>query len=91
MQLALVLQVFVITNTTVVDPSRGEKLAGQTVVVEGSRITAVGARVRVPRGGRVIDGRGTFVVPGFYDMHVHADVLGGRALRRRVTSRRLTR
>ncbi|HET7229749.1 MAG TPA: amidohydrolase family protein, partial [Longimicrobium sp.] len=46
----------------------------QTVVVRGSRIARVGpaARVAVPAGARVVDGRGKWVIPGMWDMHVHA-------------------
>ncbi|HYH78472.1 MAG TPA: amidohydrolase family protein [Longimicrobium sp.] len=63
-----------ITHATVVDVEGGRALADQTVLVQGSRITAVGpaARVAVPAGARVVDGRGKFVIPGLWDMHVHA-------------------
>ena len=45
----------------------------QTVIVEGGRIAAVGARssVAVPRGARVVDGRGSWLMPGLVDAHVH--------------------
>jgi imidazolonepropionase-like amidohydrolase len=53
-----------------------------TVVVEGTRITAVGtaASVRVPSGARVIDARGKYLIPGLWDMHAHLVVPGGRPL-----------
>jgi imidazolonepropionase-like amidohydrolase len=46
---------------------------GQTVVVDKGRIAAVGpsARVRVPAGARVIDGKGKTLVPGLWDAHMH--------------------
>jgi imidazolonepropionase-like amidohydrolase len=55
---------------TVVDVARGRRVAGQTVVVRGDRIAAVGprARVRVPADARVVDGRGRYVIPGLWDM-----------------------
>jgi imidazolonepropionase-like amidohydrolase len=31
-------------------------------------------------GARVIDGRGKFLIPGLWDMHVHTAIAGGRAL-----------
>jgi imidazolonepropionase-like amidohydrolase len=63
-----------ITHASVVDVESGRTLADQTVVVQGSRIAAVGpaASVAVPAGARVVDGRGKHVIPGLWDIHVHA-------------------
>jgi imidazolonepropionase-like amidohydrolase len=71
-----------ITRVTVIDVARGRRVPGQTVVVRGARLTAVGpaARVRVPAGARVIDGRGKFLIPGLWDMHVHFMNTGVSAL-----------
>ncbi|HMI43740.1 MAG TPA: amidohydrolase family protein [Gemmatimonadaceae bacterium] len=46
------------------------------MLVAGNRITFVGpaANARVPVGARVIDGRGKFLIPGLWDMHVHGFV-----------------
>jgi len=43
------------------------------VIVEGSRISAVGARgeVSVPANAKRIEARGITLVPGFVDVHVH--------------------
>ncbi len=43
------------------------------VIVEGSRISAVGARneVAVPANAKRIEARGITLVPGFVDVHVH--------------------
>lgn len=62
------------TNVAVVDVEKGALRLDQTVVIEGSRIAAVGdaQRIRPPRGARVIDGEGKFLMPGLWDMHVHA-------------------
>jgi predicted amidohydrolase YtcJ len=62
-----------IANVTVVDVAAGILRANQTVVVRGARIAAAGdaARVRVPAGARVVSGRGAFLIPGMWDMHVH--------------------
>jgi imidazolonepropionase-like amidohydrolase len=63
-------QTTAIRNVTVIDVIRGE--ARRTnVIVTGSKITAVGARARIPARAKVIDGRGRFVIPGLWDMHVH--------------------
>jgi imidazolonepropionase-like amidohydrolase len=71
-----------ITRVAVIDASDSAPRLEQTVVIRGNRIVAVGpARsVAVPRGARVVDGRGKFLVPGFWDMHVHTTVPGGRDL-----------
>jgi imidazolonepropionase-like amidohydrolase len=46
----------------------------ETVVVTGERISAAGpaASVTVPAGAERIDGRGKTLLPGLFDMHVHA-------------------
>jgi imidazolonepropionase-like amidohydrolase len=64
----------VITNVTVIDVEKGARSPNQTIVVSGNRITSVGpaANVNISTGSRVIDGRGKFVIPGLWDMHVHA-------------------
>jgi imidazolonepropionase-like amidohydrolase len=69
-------------RVTVIDASRSAPLHDQTVVIQGNRIAAVGPRtsVEVPPGARVVEGQGKFLVPGFWDMHVHTTVPGGRGL-----------
>jgi imidazolonepropionase-like amidohydrolase len=71
-----------ITGVTVIDVARGRRLPTQTVVLRGARLSAVGpaARVRVPAGARVVDGRGKFLIPGLWDMHVHFMNTGVSAL-----------
>jgi imidazolonepropionase-like amidohydrolase len=61
------------TDVTVIDVVDGASEPGRAVVVTGDRITAVGAvdGVVVPTGATVIDGRGKFLIPGLWDMHVH--------------------
>ncbi len=50
-------------------------LEHQTVVVRDGRVSVVGPakRVRPPRGARIIDGRGQYLLPGFSDMHTHPE------------------
>ena len=61
----------VLTNVTVIGAA--EVRPGQSVVIVGDRIEAVGpaAAVRVPPGARVVEGRGSFAIPGLWDMHTH--------------------
>ena len=44
-----------------------------TIVLEGSRIAAVGpdSLVKIPQGARVLDGKGKTLLPGLIDCHVH--------------------
>jgi imidazolonepropionase-like amidohydrolase len=68
-----------IVGATVIDGNGGAPLQNATVVITGSRITAVGpkASVTVPAGATVIDGAGKFVTPGFVDTNVHLSLYGG--------------
>jgi len=54
----------------VIDPA-GSVDAVQDVLIEDGKIARVGARLAVPAGAAVIDATGTWVCPGFIDMHVH--------------------
>jgi len=60
----------------VIDVASGATHPDNTVLVAGNRITFVGpaANATVPAGARVIDGRGKFLIPGLWDMHVHGFV-----------------
>jgi N-acetylglucosamine-6-phosphate deacetylase len=50
-----------------------EEILDSVVLVEGSKIAAVGrrGRVQVPHGAREIAARGKTIVPGFVDVHIH--------------------
>ncbi len=55
-------------------PMDGERVwQDQTVIVAGERIIAVGPAtiVKAPADASVIDGAGSFLIPGLCDMHVH--------------------
>jgi imidazolonepropionase-like amidohydrolase len=71
-----------VSHVTVIDGADSVPRRDQTVIIRGTRIAVVGpaARTNVPAGTRVIDGRGRFLVPGFWDMHVHTAVPDGREL-----------
>ncbi|HEY7237376.1 MAG TPA: amidohydrolase family protein [Gemmatimonadaceae bacterium] len=80
--LAAALQLVAITHVTVVDVERATSRADLTVVIDGPRITAIGpaATTSVPVGARTIEGRGKWLIPGLWDMHVHTAVPSGRQL-----------
>jgi imidazolonepropionase-like amidohydrolase len=62
-----------ITDVTVIDVTGAPAKPGQTVVVEGNRISQVGdaKKVHAPKGAQVVNARGLYVIPGLWDMHVH--------------------
>jgi len=60
-----------ITGVSVIPMTRDTLLRNVTVLVRDGWIAEVGARVRVPRGARTIDGTGKYLIPGLIDMHAH--------------------
>lgn len=64
----------VITDVTVINPGANSVQPHSMVVVNGNRITLVSRSAAVPlaKNTRVIDGRGKFLIPGLWDMHVHS-------------------
>lgn len=63
----------VINNVTVVDMTGSPPKPLMTVVIDRGRITQIGksSKIRIPKNARVIDARGKFLIPSFWDMHVH--------------------
>ncbi|WP_447610699.1 amidohydrolase family protein [Stenotrophomonas maltophilia] len=71
----------VIRNATVVDVEHASTLAGQSVVIRGEDIVAVGPDAQLRSqwsAARQIDAKGKYLIPGLWDMHVHFG--GGPAL-----------
>jgi imidazolonepropionase-like amidohydrolase len=63
----------VLANVNVIDATGAPVRVNMTVVIEGGRITEIGeaATVRSPRGARVVEAKGRYLIPGLWDMHVH--------------------
>jgi len=63
----------VINNVSVVDVRSGAILADQTVILERNHIASVGPSksAKYPRNAPSVNGRGYFLIPGLWDMHVH--------------------
>ncbi|MBD3827722.1 amidohydrolase family protein [Stenotrophomonas sp.] len=70
-----------IQHATIVDVEHGRTIPGQSVVVRGEDIVAVGEDRAIARewtASRRVEGRGRYLIPGLWDMHVHFG--GGPAL-----------
>ena len=65
-----------ITHVTVVDTETGKEIYDRTVVISGGRISEVrdSKGIKPPAGTKVVDGTGKYLIPGLWDMHVHAVV-----------------
>ena len=62
----------VITHVTVIDPRGGPPQQDMTIIVRRDRIEKIEkSSVAHAYEGRVLDGRGKFLIPGLWDMEVH--------------------
>ncbi|MCU1227654.1 MAG: hypothetical protein JWO97_538 [Acidobacteria bacterium] len=63
----------VLAHVTIIDATGAAPRPDMAVVIDGNRIVSItpSAKLRVPRGARVIDAAGKFLIPGLWDMHVH--------------------
>lgn len=61
------------THVAVIDPANSSVQSNMTVVITGDHIAEMGktAQIKVPKDTQVVDGRGKFLMPGLWDMHVH--------------------
>lgn len=61
------------THVAVIDTEGALIQQDMTVVIVGDHIADVGraVEIKVPSTAQVIDGRGKFLIPGLWDMHVH--------------------
>jgi imidazolonepropionase-like amidohydrolase len=71
-----------IRGVTVVDVTGGPSRPDQTLLISGNRIIAVGSSrdVRVPKGARIVDAPGKYVIPGLWDLHTHVTNFGRSSL-----------
>jgi imidazolonepropionase-like amidohydrolase len=62
-----------VEHVTLVEGASATPASDVTVITDGTRISAIGPsnRTTVPAGAETVDGRGRFLIPGLWDMHVH--------------------
>ena len=61
----------VIRAGTLIDGTGAAPVRNAVIIIQGDRITSVGANLQVPSGATVIDLSSATVLPGFIDAHVH--------------------
>src|SRR5687767_4116949 len=63
----------VFTNVTVIDMTGAPPKGDMTVIIEGSHLVKIGktTKIEIPKNAQIIDGKGKFLIPSFWDMHVH--------------------
>jgi imidazolonepropionase-like amidohydrolase len=64
----------IIRHATIVDVARARTVADQAVVLRGDDIVAVGGDADIAarwQAQRSVDGKGRYLIPGLWDMHVH--------------------
>src|SRR6267142_6744274 len=68
-----------VEHVRVFDSEQATAKENQTGVIEGERIVQAGAAASIqsPKDAEHIDGRGKTLLPGLFDMHVHAQPLDG--------------
>jgi imidazolonepropionase-like amidohydrolase len=63
-----------IVHVTVIDVTHGALHPDMTVIVRGNRIVEIKTSSRERfRDAEIVDGRGKFLIPGLWDMHVHTN------------------
>lgn len=63
----------VLSHVNVIDATGAPVQSDMTVIVKDQHIAEVttSGRARVPSHAKIVDGRGKYLVPGLWDMHVH--------------------
>src|SRR5690349_7734169 len=61
-------------HVTIIDVAAGSAHPDMTVVITGNRISKIGpmGKVSLQKGAKSVDATGKFLIPGLWDMHVHA-------------------
>ncbi len=63
-------EITVLKGATLIDGTGSAPKTNTNVVIRGNRIESIDSQ-RVPRGARVVDLSGKYIVPGLWDKHLH--------------------
>ena len=65
--------ILTIAHVNLIDATGGPVQADITVIVRGKQIVEIGksGKVVVSKAAKVVEGRGKYLIPGLWDMHVH--------------------
>ena len=72
--------VVALKGVRVIDGLGSAPRAGQTIIIAGGKIKAIGTSVEVPPGAKVIELSGRTVTPGLVMLHEHLNYFSGRAI-----------
>lgn len=64
---------FAFVNVSLITMNNERVLKNHTVIVSKGRIAEIGpaAKVKIPSGAKIIDGKNQYLMPGLSDMHIH--------------------
>lgn len=62
-----------IVNGTVL-PVVGKKFTNGVILIEGKKIKALGPKVKIPKGSKIIQAKRRFILPGLVEAHSHLGV-----------------
>ncbi|NNF00436.1 MAG: amidohydrolase family protein [Pyrinomonadaceae bacterium] len=60
-------------NVNLIPMNQEIVLKNQTVIIDGERIAGIGSAssTKIPKGAKIVDGTGNYLMPGLSDLHVH--------------------
>ncbi|KPU46303.1 imidazolonepropionase [Oxobacter pfennigii] len=61
----------ILIKNGIINTMSGKKYEKGCVLIEGTKIVEVGENISAPKGAKVIDAKGMFVMPGIIDAHCH--------------------
>jgi hypothetical protein len=64
-------QTLIIQNVTIIDATGADPRPAMSIGIENGQITAIKKSIKAPKASAIVDGTGKFLIPGFWDMHVH--------------------
>jgi imidazolonepropionase-like amidohydrolase len=63
--------ILIIKEVSIVDVEKGKLVHNQCVTILGNKIISISEKTPRIQNARIINGRGKFLIPGLWDMHVH--------------------